>query len=255
MGIEELISKGESETLEFKERFDNETIETVSAFANTNGGAILIGVSDRGEIKGVKLGRESLRSWINKISQLTEPTIIPGIESYSLNDKTVVAINVKESPLKPVACKGICFLRVKNSNKKLTPKEISELYLQTIGSSWDAYIARDADLKDINYVKVDEYIKLANERSRRKVTEKPIEALKKLGLVKKDKPTWAAILLFGRETQRFLPQARIHCGRFKDETTIIDDELIEGEIIEQIDREMGNRYWEDDRCLQRTGLT
>ena len=41
-----IIQKGESKTIEFKEDFDKETIETASAFANTRGGTILIGIQN-----------------------------------------------------------------------------------------------------------------------------------------------------------------------------------------------------------------
>jgi ATP-dependent DNA helicase RecG len=233
-----LIKKGESETLEFKENFGEEVIETAVAFSNKDGGIILVGVSDKGEIKGVSIGKETLKEWSNKISQTTEPTLIPEIESCKLKGKTIVVIKIKESPLKPVSYKGVCFMRIKNSNKKLTPKEISELHLQTIGSSWDSFVARDSKIEDIDFGKVEEYIKLANQTGRRKITEKPLEVLKKLDLIKDGKPTWAAILLFGKNPQKFVPQAKIHCGRFKDEVTIIDDELIEGSIIDQIDKAM-----------------
>jgi len=49
------IQQGESVTLEFKQSFDKETIETVCAFANTKGGQILIGITDPGQIKGVQV--------------------------------------------------------------------------------------------------------------------------------------------------------------------------------------------------------
>jgi len=49
-GILKLINSGESETVEFKENFNMEAFETVSAFANIKGGTILIGVSDKGKI-------------------------------------------------------------------------------------------------------------------------------------------------------------------------------------------------------------
>ncbi len=231
-----LIEKGESQKVEFKENFDKETIETAVAFANTNGGTILIGVNDKGEIKGASVGKETLKGWINKISQATEPALIPEIESYDIERKTAVEITIKESPIKPIAYKGVCYIRVKNSNRKLSSKEIAEFHLQTTGSSWDSYLARDADLDDIDLKKVEDYIKLANETGRKKIKEKPLDVLRKLELIKDNRPTWAAILLFGKEPQRFVSQAKIHCGRFKDETTIIDDELIEDNIIEQVDK-------------------
>lgn len=43
MKIEELIKFGESGTLKFKEKFNEKTIESAVAFANTKGGMILIG--------------------------------------------------------------------------------------------------------------------------------------------------------------------------------------------------------------------
>ena len=57
--IKKLIEKGESQKVEFKEKFDNETMETAVAFANSNGGIILIGIDDKEKIKGVSTGRET----------------------------------------------------------------------------------------------------------------------------------------------------------------------------------------------------
>ena len=73
--ILKLIKKGESKTVEFKETFDNKTIETAVAFANTRGGHIFIGVSDKGAKKGVQIGKETLIGWTNKISQGTQPRV------------------------------------------------------------------------------------------------------------------------------------------------------------------------------------
>lgn len=238
MDLKALISRGESDNIEFKEKFGNEIIETAVAFANTKGGATLIGISGKKEIKGVKIGKETLKSWTNGISQATEPVIIPEIELSKVEEKTIVIVKIKEAPLKPVAYKGVCFLRVKNSNKKLTPKEIAEIYLQMISSSWDSYIIEKATVKQIDYDRVRGYIKLASETGSRGVSERPLEVLKKLELIRDNKPTWVSILLFGKNPQKFLPQAKINCGRFKNNVTVIDDDLIAGDIIEQVDKAM-----------------
>ena len=108
--------------------------------------------------------------------------------------------------------------------------------------------------KNIDYKKVKFYIKSANKTGRRKILERPLEVLKKLELIKNSQPTWAARLLFGKNPQAFLPQAKIHCGRFKDEITIIDDKLVEGDLIEQIDdkltRTQSRSAWIANACLQ-----
>lgn len=44
----------ESQTIEFKSKWHNEYLKTICAFANTNGGKIIIGISDEGNIIGVK---------------------------------------------------------------------------------------------------------------------------------------------------------------------------------------------------------
>ena len=239
MKIDELLKKGESETREFKERFDNEAIETADAFANTSGGLILIGVNDAGRVIGASIGKETLKEWANRIMQATEPTVIPEMKDCRVEGKTVVKITVNESPIKPVAYKGVCYMRVKNSNRKLTPKEIAEIHLRTTGSSWDGYPARDARPEDVDMQNVEDYIKLANETGRRKIRENPAQVLKKLDLVKGGRPTWAAILLFGKEPQRLLLQAKIHCGRFKlSKQVILDDKMIDGTLVRQVDEAM-----------------
>ncbi len=62
MDLKELISQGESEILEFKEslQLENEIGKSVSAFSNSKGGIILIGVSDKREIKGVQTGKKTI---------------------------------------------------------------------------------------------------------------------------------------------------------------------------------------------------
>lgn len=62
--LKEIISKGESEGIEFKESLGElkEIIETIVAFANKNGGKILIGVRDDGNVIGVKIGKGTIEN-------------------------------------------------------------------------------------------------------------------------------------------------------------------------------------------------
>lgn len=87
MNLQELRSKRESETLEFKESLGEwkEIVETVCAFANSKRGIILVGVRDNGEIL------------VNKIKENTEPKVFPSISIEKVDDKEVIVIRVEES--------------------------------------------------------------------------------------------------------------------------------------------------------------
>ena len=53
--IKAIIKQGESQTVEFKQSFDREAIETISAFANSSGGVLVVGVKDNGTISGITI--------------------------------------------------------------------------------------------------------------------------------------------------------------------------------------------------------
>lgn len=149
-----LTIRGESETVELKESFDREAVETAGAFANTKGGTIHVGVSRNGEPLGLEVDPETLSDWTNQISQSTDPRVIPDVELREVGGKKVVAIVVKEAPLKPVSVKGRCYRRVGTSNRVMIPAEISEMHLQSTGSSWDLYPAPGKTLQDVDPEKV-----------------------------------------------------------------------------------------------------
>lgn len=52
------IAVGESQTLAFKSSFDKAAIESLVAFANAQGGTVLVGVSDSGAVQGVSSARK-----------------------------------------------------------------------------------------------------------------------------------------------------------------------------------------------------
>src|SRR5450830_1824072 len=113
------IAAGESQTLEFKTSFDKASIESLVAFANTQGGTVLVGVSDGAKVQGVTVGKETLNEWLGQIKSATSPSLIPDLVAHPLNGKTVVAIQVAEFPVKPVSTRGRYYKRIASSNHAL----------------------------------------------------------------------------------------------------------------------------------------
>ncbi|MBU4086283.1 MAG: ATP-binding protein, partial [Nanoarchaeota archaeon] len=78
--FEFLLKQGEGLKLEFKENFDSRNLgKEIVAFANTEGGRILIGVDDRGKVKGIK-ATNKLKSEIHDIARNCDPSINIGLE-------------------------------------------------------------------------------------------------------------------------------------------------------------------------------
>ena len=229
------ISDGESETLEFKLSFQKEVIASIVAFANAKGGKVLIGVDDSGKIIGVELSKESLQSWINQIKQNTSPSVIPNMEIIEVNNLNVVVIEVKEYPIKPISFKNRYLLRRKNSNHVMSMEEIANEYLKTKNSSWDYYIDASQSFNDISLEKVEHFIKKIEHRFDRVLDETPMQTLQKYALVRDDKITFGAYLLFVKD---FCPISGIQVGRFKTSTDIIDSISLNSDLLNEIDELM-----------------
>ena len=216
--LKQRIAHGENATTEFKGAFDREVIETAVAFANTTGGTILIGVSDRRDISGITVGKETLRDVSNRISQATEPRIIVDVESVDVVEKSVLVVHIAEASIKPVSVKGVCYKRVGNSNRVMSPQEIAQMHLNATGQSWDQLLVTHAGIDDIDEKKVEWYL------TRRETTRnvaKPQDMsqtalLRNIdGLNDEDIPTHAGILFFGKYPQRFCQNAQLRVVRFK----------------------------------------
>jgi ATP-dependent DNA helicase RecG len=67
--------------------------------------------------------------------------------------------------------------------------------------------------------------------------------LEKLNLLREGRLLRAAVLLFGRDPQRFYLQAKVKIGRFRSETLIVDDREISGNLFHQVDETM--RYFRE----------
>lgn len=232
--IDTLLKSGESQTVEFKTSFGREAIETLVAFANAQGGTVLIGVSDDGSVSGTTIGKETLNNWLGQIKSATSPSIIPDIDAVQVESKWIVLIHIDEYPVKPVNTRGRYFKRVANSNHQLGLSEITDLYLQSLQMSWDAHEARDESLDTLSVTKIEKFIAQVNESGRFTLDQSPVLALQKLKYIVNEKPTWAASLLFAAEPLRH----HIHIGRFKTPSMIIDDRQITDTLFEAVEQAM-----------------
>jgi ATP-dependent DNA helicase RecG len=237
----ELIKEGESETLEFKPSPSqmDKIMESLSAFSNTKGGVVVIGVSDKGEVLGVDIGKRTIENLANWIKQNTDPTVYPSIRVEEINDKQVMVIEVVGGKQNPVLAFGRAYKRVGKTNQKLGYEEIRNLALETSKVYWDERVCEDASLEDIEEEKVRWFLKEARHKRGLDINENsPIEeALLRLKLLKAGKPTNGAVLLFARDPQRRFIQSEVKCIRFKGVSVtgeMIDLRTVGGDVFDQL---------------------
>lgn len=97
----ELIQQGESLTLEFKSDIkslpDRELIAAVVALANTEGGELLLGVEDNGDITGLHANHQNLAALPALIANKTNPAIAVRVERCELQGQLIGRITVPKS--------------------------------------------------------------------------------------------------------------------------------------------------------------
>ena len=98
-GISKIIGASESTTVEWKPSLSQmkDIVESSTAFANTEGGKLFIGVSRDGKVTGVAIGKGTIEALSNKLAQHTEPRIQPRITVKKIAGKQIIVIEVKPS--------------------------------------------------------------------------------------------------------------------------------------------------------------
>ena len=249
MLIEEIL-KGESEKTEFKENAKTNTyIKTVVAFANGNGGKIVFGVKDNREIVGVENEFEVMDGIINAISDSCYPKIVPDISLHTLENKTVILVEIEGGKKKPyyLKSKGMqkgTYIRSGATTRIIEEDYVlKELVLEGENKYFDQQVCHGESVSDEEIEKFCEWLeKLARKNSEndteiRKVTRNTLLSWKVL----EEKngrifPTNAYILLSGKENWEV--SRKIQCGVFKGETRsiFVDKKEFEGSIIMQLEK-------------------
>ena len=118
----------ETRILEFKETITNTFLETVSAFSNYDGGEILFGVDDDGNIKGLSNVKQACLDIENKINDNISPQ--PNYTLEIQNSEQTIKLSVKSGLQKPYLYKSKAYKRNDTSTIEVDTLEFSRLVLE-----------------------------------------------------------------------------------------------------------------------------
>ncbi len=214
MDIEELFEKverGEDLHTEFKEYLPNneDLAKEIVAFANTDGGQIIIGVSNNGQIIGVSNLDEVLRKVDDVAYNRCEPPITVLSETVKVEDKYVVVINVPKGDQRPYRTNsGFFYIRSGSRVRQASREELLRLFQATESIFYDEIEIAKSSFDDID---IDYFEKFMERFYGFKPEEEQIfNYLKNLKIItERRRPTLAGLLFFGINPQDYLPYAKI----------------------------------------------
>ena len=243
----EMIVNGESSKVEFKtdDVHPNALAEEIVAFANFEGGTILIGVDDSGEIKGYT--RDDIEEFvINICRNNVKPSIIPVIENIAVDNKYIIAVTIKRGDTAYSTNRGLYYIRVGSTKQAPTQQELLRLFQKRNILQLDETPVMKASVSSINTEKVNSYLvklgqSLLNDEDDDALVRELINLSILLNVGNNLYPSLGGILAFGKNPQKYFSSYNIQCGAYKGKDFLSDtvrekdlkgtlDELIEDAI-------------------------
>ena len=224
--LDNLITLGESQTLEFKKSVTKELGKEICAFANSSGGKVLIGVADNGNIHPLS-DMNRLSSDIQNHARNCEPPISIMVETTS----QIIMIHVPSSQDKPHASRGIFYIREGASSQRMSRSQIREYFFKEGLIFFDSAINYSYTL--VNDLTENIYQSFAKKAGINTSLEHE-QVLKNIGLLTPNGMTNAGCLLLSEKPNRFLVSATLSCALFLGKTKgkILDQKVYEGTISE-----------------------
>ncbi len=250
MTIEDILSREEGQT------FDRKSIRikpkdlavTMIAFANADGGDLVIGITDGNrEIEGVD-GDEKILNEIRRTPfDFCAPSVNAQVEMVPCIDRTgkdnhVLVFHIEPSLRVYANQADEVFLRVGDKSKKLSFDERFQLMNDKGQSCYEETPVYTAGLEDIDMSLVEDYCQKSgyNKSPMEFLTENHGYVVERNG---KKHPTVVSLLMFGKKPQDFLPRASVRFIRYEGteektgaEMNVIKDVIFEGPVREQIDK-------------------
>jgi len=149
----------ETRTLEFKETITNSFLKTVSAFSNYDGGTIIFGIDDDGNVKGLSDAKQSCLDIENKINDSISPQ--PDYTLEIQNNEQTIKLTVKSGLQKPYLYKSKAYKRNDTATIEVDTLELSRLVLEGKNIRFEELPCKEQELSfEILYRKLKESIQI-----------------------------------------------------------------------------------------------
>ena len=121
------IKRGENEEVELRESFSPDFSRLISAFANTRGGMIIVGVNSKKKIIGVKGDLDQAQQSISGSAETVYPPLAPDVQVHEVRGKKVIVVVIKKADNRAFhTFRGAIYARVGSSVRKFEAVQLED---------------------------------------------------------------------------------------------------------------------------------
>ncbi|ABU57698.1 RNA-binding domain-containing protein [Roseiflexus castenholzii] len=238
------IQRWEDLHTEFKEQdaHSDDIAAALVAFANTDGGQLIFGVSkDR-----VIIGVDDADRVMQRIDQIAyhncEPPVTVIQETIPTEQGLAVVVNIPKGDQRPYRTqRGDYFIRTTSGRRRASRQELLRLFQSVESLYYDETLVLRASLSDLDYRRFTVFFEQSYQRLLQ--SEQEVEnLLRNMRLVREQAgvwhPTLAGLLCFGREPQSFFPYAQVNAARIPGDslaTAPSDAKQIGGTLFDMLE--------------------
>ena len=221
----------ESQNIEWKQSWRDEYLQWICAFANTEGGTLIIGKDDRGQTVDLANAKKLLVDIPSKIK--SHLGIISAVNLKDDGDRSFIEI-ITHPYTNPISYKGKFYIRSGSTTHELNGAELTDFLLAKSGRTWDEIIIDNASIADIDSETINKLIADSGDKGRLPDTDSlsDLEIMQKLRVAHNNQIKRSGILLFGKDPNQFIPNCKVMIGRFgADGEDLKFQEVVEGNLI------------------------
>ncbi len=217
MSNTELIKAGAGARTAFIEKADAQLIaETMVAFANTEGGTLIIGIREDGK-PASKIESEKLENALKEADANCNPPVVVGNwEQVEVEDgASVYSVRVPRSIELHALTDGRVLIRSGTKNRPLGGQEILKLVSAKSTGDFESEVVPGATKDDFSRKMVEEYLAKRAERTKRPYNGKMDDLFREIGAVNAEgQPSVTGLMLFSEYPQHWLPQSSVVFAKF-----------------------------------------
>ena len=211
--LRERVARWEDSHTDFKEVLssNSELAKDLVCFANSDGGQLIIGVTDDGSVVGVQDTEAMLLKIDDVAFQRCSPPVTVVPETVTVDDKSVLVINVPKGSQRPYADgAGRYYVRSGPRCRQASREELPRLFQASSDLYYDEQPLRRYDIGELDFDAIERYLVDTDREAMLDDAERVLRAWR---LLDNGTPTLAGVVLFGRQPQVLLESAGVVVGR------------------------------------------